>query len=446
MDLRRVYKLNEYEHIKSGPVVYWMSRDQRVRDNWALLHAQTIAKNNDLPFAVVFCLNPKFLEATLRQYDFMIRGLMEVEEELNNLNISFFLLEGKVDEEIVNFVSKHKASYLVTDFSPIKIGRIWRNHIKNNIEIPFDEVDAHNIVPCLLASNKQEFGAYTIRPKINKLLPEFLTEFPKVEKHNHTIKKEKVNWENVFNGLDINFEVKPVDWVKPGYNSGMQVLRNFIEKKASKYNDLRNNPTVDFQSNLSPYIHFGQVSTQRIALEINDKLSKSDRDSFLEELIVRKELSDNYCYFNHNYDNPEGYPEWAKKSHEEHKKDKREYIYTKHDLEFAKTHDPLWNAAQTQMVKYGKMHGYLRMYWAKKILEWTESVESAHKIAIFLNDKYELDGRDPNGYAGIAWSLGGVHDRAWFDRPIFGKIRYMSFSGAKGKFDVDKYISEVHNG
>lgn len=445
MDLRRVYKLNDIEIEKKGPVVYWMSRDQRVKDNWALIHASNIAKDNDLPLAVVFCLNPNFLEATIRQYDFMINGLIEVEEDLKNHGISFFLLEGEVEKEIENFIKHKEAAYLVTDFSPLKIGRKWRNHIAKNISIPFDEVDAHNIVPCLIASNKQEFGAYTIRPKINKLLPEFLLPFPSLYKNHHTIKKEKIEWDKLFDKLNINFEVKPVNWVKPGYSHGMKLLEKFIENKSKNYSELRNDPTKDFQSNLSPYLHFGQVSAQRIALEIDDKVSKPSREAFLEELIVRRELSDNYCYFNHNYDNFDGFPEWAKKSLLEHEKDKREYIYTKHELETAKTHDPLWNAAQIEMIKTGKMHGYLRMYWAKKILEWTKNPSSAQEIAIYLNDKYELDGRDPNGYTGIAWSIGGVHDRAWFDRPIFGKIRFMSFSGAKNKFDVEEYISKINS-
>jgi len=445
MDLRRITRLNPTQTIKSGPVAYWMSRDQRVWENWALIHAQNIAKQNGLPLVVVFSLNPKFLDATIRQYKFMIDGLMEVEKDLNELNISFFLLEGDPTEEIVRFVKNKGVSYLVTDFSPLKISRKWKESISKKIDIPFDEVDAHNIVPCLIASNKQEFGAYTIRPKINKLLPEFLTPFPSIHKNEHTIQKEKIDWKKVFDGLDINFQVKPVDWVKPGYTQGMQTLKNFIENNAKKYNELRNDPNEDVQSGLSPYLHFGQISAQKVALEINDKVRKSDAESFLEELIIRRELSDNYCYFNYNYDNPEGYPDWAKKSLAEHSKDKREYIYTKHELEIAKTHDPLWNAAQNELTRTGKMHSYLRMYWAKKILEWSETIEDAHKIAIYLNDKYELDGRDPNGYTGIAWSLGGVHDRAWFERPIFGKIRYMNYNGAKNKFDVDKYISKNNN-
>jgi deoxyribodipyrimidine photo-lyase len=207
---------------------------------------------------------------------------------------------------------------------------------------------------------------------------------------------------------------------------------------------MRNDPAKDGQSNLSPYMHFGHISAQRIALDVSmSDINKESREAFLEELIVRRELSDNFCFYNAHYDNFDGFPEWGKKTLNAHRKDKREYLYNIKQFENAETHDDLWNAAQIQMLKTGKMHGYMRMYWAKKILEWTESPEKAMEIAIYLNDRYELDGRDPNGYTGIAWSIGGLHDRAWNERPVFGKIRYMSYNGCKTKFDVIKYIEYV---
>ena len=197
-------------------------------------------------------------------------------------------------------------------------------------------------------------------------------------------------------------------------------------------------------SNLSPYLHFGQISAQRVALIVNGLGNHPSAESFLEELIVRRELSDNFCYYNSDYDSFKGFPEWAKKTLNDHKKDEREFVYTLKKFEEAKTHEDLWNAAQMQLVNTGKLHGYMRMYWAKKILEWSKSPEEALKIAIYLNDKYELDGRDPNGYTGCAWAIGGVHDRAWAERPVYGKIRYMNRNGAKRKFDIEKYISKHH--
>jgi len=224
-------------------------------------------------------------------------------------------------------------------------------------------------------------------------------------------------------------------------------LKSFIDKKLPRYADMRNDPSRDGQSNLSPYLHFGQLSAQRAALEAdNVHCPAMSKETFLEELIVRRELSDDFCYYNDHYDSFAGFPEWSQRSLNFHRKDRREYIYSLKKFENAQTYDNLWNSAQMEMVKRGKMHGYMRMYWAKKILEWSSSPEEALETAIYLNDKYELDGRDPNGYTGIAWSIGGVHDRAWNERPVFGKIRYMSYNGCKGKFDVEAYVRQYDKG
>jgi deoxyribodipyrimidine photo-lyase len=220
-------------------------------------------------------------------------------------------------------------------------------------------------------------------------------------------------------------------------------LKAFLKNKLGFYEERSNNPTADGLSNLSPYLHFGQISAQRVALEVSrTEAQQNGKEAFLEELIVRRELSDNFCYYNENYDHFEGFPNWAKETLNKHRNDTRPYIYSLDTLEDARTHDELWNAAQRQMIVKGKMHGYMRMYWAKKILEWTPSPEEALRIANYLNDRYELDGRETNGYVGVAWSIGGVHDRAWPERPVFGKIRYMSYNGCKSKFKVDAYIEE----
>lgn len=428
----------------NGPVIYWMSRDQRVHDNWALLFAQMKALEKKRPLAVVFNLVPKFLEATIRQYGFMLKGLQQVETELKKFNIAFYITRGNPEVEIPKLLDELKASILISDFDPLRIKRIWKRDVAKKISIPFYEVDAHNIVPCLFVSNKVEFGAYTIRPKIHKLLPEFMDEFPRLIKMKSSeLNNEKINWTEINNSLEINRVVKEVDWLKPGEVNAQLTLKDFLENRFDEYAEDRNDPNKNALSNLSPYLHFGQISAQRVALTVEQFYRKSPSASaFLEELIVRRELSDNYCYFNPKYDSFEGFPEWARKTLNDHRKDKREYIYSLEEFEQAKTHEELWNAAQMEMVTTGKMHGYMRMYWAKKILEWSKSPEEALSIAIYLNDKYELDGRDPNGYVGCAWSVGGVHDRAWTERPVFGKIRYMNFNGAKRKFDVQSYINK----
>lgn len=428
----------------NGPVVYWMSRDQRVHDNWALLFAQQLALEKKKSLVVIFNLVPDFLEATIRQYGFMLKGLMEVESELKQYNIPFFLLLGKPEEKIPEFLKKINAAIIVSDFDSLRIKRFWKRDVAKKISIPFYEVDAHNIVPCLFVSDKLEFAAYTIRPKIHKGLLEFMDEFPSLKKmSNSEISSDRIDWAKVEKSLKVNRDVKEVDWIKTGESAGIKSLKDFLKNKFDVYNDLRNDPTKDGQSNLSPYLHFGQISAQRIALEtqrING--NKDSEKSFLEELIVRRELADNFCYYNKNYDSFEGFHDWAKTSLNEHRKDEREFVYSLKEFEQGKTHEDLWNAAQIEMVKTGKMHGYMRMYWAKKILEWSKSPEEAMRIAIYLNDKYELDGRDPNGYTGIAWSIGGVHDRPWFERPVYGKIRYMNRNGAEKKFDIKSYIGK----
>jgi len=447
VDPGRVRNLN-LKQPRNGAVIYWMSRDQRVRDNWALLYALELARTAHVAVAVVFCLVSEFLNAAMRQYGFMLRGLEEVENDLAIRNIPFFLLIGAPEKTLPGFLRTNDAGMLVTDFDPLRIKQAWRHAVARKIPIPFVEVDAHNIVPCWAASSKQEYGAHTIRPKIKRMLPQFLTEVPALKRHPFTWqgKTRPIDWAAARKSLNVNAAVPEVSWVVPGEQAAQQALRRFIQYKLPRYVEDRNDPAGDGQSNLSPYLHFGQLSAQRTALAVmRSNAGKRSKDVFLEELIIRRELSDNFCLYNSAYDTTDSFPAWSKDSLEKHRKDRREHLYTLEEFEEARTDDELWNAAQREMETQGKMHGYLRMYWAKKILEWAESPEQAMEIAIYLNDKYELDGRDPNGYAGIAWSIGGVHDRAWGERRVFGKIRYMSYKGCKSKFDVKAYIDHVMN-
>ncbi|AFG35649.1 Deoxyribodipyrimidine photo-lyase type II [Fervidobacterium pennivorans DSM 9078] len=454
-DFRRIRVLKQVEsHFSQikGPVVYWMQRDQRAFDNWALLYAQQLALKNNVGLLVVFNIVPSFLNAPFRHYDFMLQGLFQTKVFLEELNVPLVFTFGEPVREISKLIKEVNACALVTDFNPLKIVKNWKENLIRVLNIPVYEVDAHNIVPAFFVSQKQEYGAYTLRPKIKKYLKEFLTSFPAPKKmpvSNLEFEKLSVfnNFEEILKRLDVDGAVAPVNWLKPGFTEGMRLFEEFSRKKLKLYKDLRNDPTKDVTSNLSAYLHFGQIAPQRVALEIiqYERYYPESVADFLEELIVRRELADNFCLYNENYDSFDGFPEWAKKSLNAHRNDKREYIYSLEEFEKAKTHDDLWNAAQIEMVKKGKMHGYLRMYWAKKILEWTRSPEDALKFAIYLNDKYELDGRDPNGYTGIAWAIGGVHDRPWAERPIFGMVRYMSYEGCKRKFSIEKYIQYVEN-
>lgn len=438
MNDKRIHRLND-KPCGSGPIVYWMSRDQRVKDNWALVCAQRIALKKQASVVVVFCLVPEFLNASKRHYQFMINGLREVERALREKNIGFIVLSGQPQEKIPALLHDIDAGCLVTDFDPLKIKQTWKREVVQKLDCLCCEVDAHNIVPCWIASQKQEYGAYTLRPKIKKLLPEFLDGFEILKDPKISFATKPVAWDTLLHG-----ELSHL--LESGERAAHEALSHFITEKLDHYAQERNDPTVDGTSRLSAYLHFGQLSAQRVALEVSQAhRNKASSEGFLEELIVRKELADNFCYYNERYDSVHGFPAWAQKTLQEHARDKREYEYSLHQLDHGLTHDKLWNAAQMQMVKTGWMHGYLRMYWAKKILEWSSSPAVALKYAIYLNDAYELDGRDPNGYAGIAWAIGGVHDRAWAERPIFGKIRFMSYNGCKSKFDVERYCAMVQS-
>ncbi|KAM9719234.1 CPD photolyase [Menidia menidia] len=445
--------LTDAEKIKQGSegVLYWMLRDQRVQDNWALIRAQQLAAKKELPLHVCFCLDvPESELSTLRHYGFLLKGLEEVAKECKHLNMQFHLLRGAAGEALPGFVSDRSFGAVVTDFSPLREPLGWLKSVKKSLpkDVPLIQVDAHNIVPCWVASPKLEYSARTIRGKITKLLPEFLTDLPLVERHPHTATKgaKPVDWEETLESLQVDRTVAEPAWAEPGAKAGMAMLESFIDVRLKLFGTQRNDPNVAALSQLSPWLRFGQISAQRVALQVQ-RCGKSASQSippFIEELVVRRELTDNFCFYNKKYDSVEGAYEWAQKTLKDHAKDKREYIYTREQLEKAKTHDKLWNAAQYQMVTEGKMHGFLRMYWAKKILEWTPSPEEALSIALYLNDRYELDGQDPNGFVGCMWSICGIHDQGWAERPIFGKIRFMNYKGCLRKFNVAQFEKKYY--
>jgi deoxyribodipyrimidine photo-lyase len=427
----------------NGPVIYWMSRDQRIHDNWALISAMEYAVEINKPLVIIFNLTGNFLNAGSRQFRFLIRGLKNVFQSASEYNIPFFLLEGEASENIPEFIKKTNAAVLFSDFDPLIIKRQWVKEVAGKINIPVYETDAHNIVPAFIVSGKQEFSAMHFRRKIFSLLPEFSEEYPSVYK----LKKSEFNdvAEPDFDAL-IEKYIKPpyeVDWIEPGQSAAYKSMETFLEENIINYSK-KNDPNSKAVSDLSPYLHYGHLSAQRIFLNLQKmNVSGEAVKSFLDELIVRRELSDNYCLYNAGYNSFEGFPDWGKETLNKHRNDEREFLYSASDFENAGTHDNLWNAAQLEMMRRGKMHGYMRMYWAKKILEWSESPEDAQSIAIYLNDKYELDGRDPNGYAGIAWSIGGLHDRPFAERPVFGRIRFMNYNGCRRKFNIEEYISSV---
>jgi deoxyribodipyrimidine photo-lyase len=320
---------------RPGPVAYWMSRDQRAHDNWALLYAQHLARERRVPLLVVFCLAEGFLGAALRQYAFMLAGLAEVSRELARHRIPFHLLRGAPGEEIPKWAAAHEVALLVADFDPCGSSVPGKTQAAPSLAIPFIEVDAHNIVPCWLASPKQEWAAYSFRPKIRRALDDFLTPFPALLKHPFAAadKTPELDAPELLASLPLDRGVPPVDWLTPGEQAAREHLRRFVAEKLAAYDRDRNDPTRDGQSDLSPYLHFGQLAPQRVALEVRDsRAPQAAREAFLEELIVRRELSDNFCYYHPHYDAFQGFPDWARKTLDDHRGDEREYLYTPADF------------------------------------------------------------------------------------------------------------------
>ena len=443
----RIKKINSINLKERKFVIYWMQSSHRTEFNLALDYAIFMGKKLDKPVIVFFGIT-NFLEANHRHYKFMLEGLIEIEKALDALGIKFVLKKISPDKGIIE-LSK-KACLVVVDRGYLRLNKTWYHLAKQGVKCPLFQVEDNVVVPVELASNKEEYSAATFRPKIHMKSGFFLRELkfnkPKRDSLDSKIESmdlKKIN--QIIDSLKLNPNIHPTNYFRGGPSEAQNHLKNFINKKLPNYPNNRNDPNLESLSNLSPYLHFGQISpiqiTQKIVSSNNPEESKQ---VFLEELIVRRELAINYVFYNKNYDSFEGLPNWTKKTLLEHKNDERHYNYSIKEFEEAKTHDPFWNAAQNQMRFTGKMHGYMRMYWGKKIIEWTKTPQIAFEIALTLNNIYELDGRDPNGYTGVAWCF-GKHDRPWKEREIFGKIRYMNDKGLRRKFDADKYVKKINN-
>ncbi len=447
----RIVKSYNIGSLSSGnshqePVLYWMSREHRVHYNFGLLYAQKLARKNKQPLVICFTLFTDYLEANCHHFQFMLEGLEEVQKECENLKIPFYIIKYRKEEDFLQFLNHYKISQIVTDFDALIEKRSLQKTISSSYNKPFWVIDSRNIVPVHIASSKQEYAAYTLRPKLHKKLDNFLVSPLEADTQSISFQGDcpSINWSRLLNGLRLKKNPEYRGNPSAGNKVAKGVLEEFISHSLSSYSEHSNNPNKKVLSGLSPYLHFGHISSLEVLIKL-EKVPKggSNTEDFVEQIFVRRELSDNYCYYNKNYKNFDGFPNWAKETLNAHRKDSREYLYSFEDLEEGKTHDPLWNAAQFELLKKGSIHSYMRMYWCKKILEWTPSPEIAMEYSVKLNDSYSLDGRDSNGYTGIAWSIGGVHDRAWKERSIYGKVRYMNDRGAKRKFDVQKYIDSM---
>ncbi len=442
----RIKMLNA-EKIRDGDfVLYWMQATQRTEYNHALEYSILKANKLNIPLLVYFGITNSYPEANKRHYYFMLEGLNEVQSSLEEKGIKIVIR--RISPELGAVELAKSASMVVVDQGYTKIEKKWTSYVKENIKCPLIQVESNIIVPVMVASPKEEYSAATFRPKIRKVIDAFL-----VPLEHNVLKKDSLrlsfssfdirNVKRAVSQLEIDIGVKTAKYFVGGISEAKKHLQNFIEKNLDNYLEDKNDPTKQCVSNISPYLHFGQISPIYVAQKIIESNSPGS-ESYLEELIIRRELAINFVFYNKHYDSFEGLNEWQKKTLNEHRMDDREYVYGIKELEAAETHDPFWNAAQKEMVIVGKMHGYMRMYWGKKIIEWTKSPVKAYKIALYLNNKYELDGRDPNGFAGVAWCF-GKHDRPWNERAIFGKIRYMNAKGLRRKFDIDSYVKMVAN-
>lgn len=436
----RIQFRNKIEFSPYGScILYVMQRSQRPFENPALDVAIKIADEFLLPVkVVVFVL--KYPNANLRHYKFFLDGLSDVAEGLLNRGVSFHL---KIAEDF-NVIPKKILSFnpkaVVMDENPLREMEQLRIKLSKELSVPFLTVDSDVIVPSKLVE-KEIYNAKSLKIRYKKLLPQFLRkEEDKKPKIRATFVEHSIfTLDEVKNALKLDYSVKTIE-KKGGYFEGQKVLINFLENRLKGYDKKRSDPNEDGTSKISPYLHFGHISPLKTALEVLSADAPSqDIETFLDQLIIRRELAVNFVRYNKDYDSLNGCEPWALKSLEKHKGDFRE-IYSLEQMENCETKDPLWNAATKQMIETGYMHNYLRMYWSKQILLWTKTPEEAFERAVYLNDKYFLDGRDPNGYAGIAWAIGAKHDRPFPpDKPVMGLIRPMTLNGAKRKFDIDKF-------
>jgi len=443
----RIQPLNRRSVQDGRYVLYWMQASQRVECNHALEYAVGEANGRNLPVVVAFGLTDRFHEANLRHYVFMLEGLEEVREGLQRRGIRFVLQHRS--PELAATALAEDAALVVTDRGYLRIQRQWRRHVAANAPCAVVQVESDVVVPAETASPKEEYTAGTLRPKLQRILKGYL-----IPLHERPVRKDSLalrldvdavkDAAALARTMPIDRSVPPSAAFRGGTSRANALLEDFIAAKLRHYADRRNDPGLDYSSHLSPYLHFGQISPLAVALRVWGEKSApaAAREAFLEELIVRRELGVNFALYNERYDEYGSLPGWAKKTLADHAKDRRDALYDEGQWERAETHDGYWNAAQREMVLTGKMHNYMRMYWGKKILEWSRTPQEAFRTALRLNNRYELDGRDPNSYAGVAWCF-GKHDRAWPERRVFGKIRYMNEAGLRRKFDMPAYLEKV---
>ena len=447
----RIQRLNESSVDEKGQyVLYWMQQSQREAHNPALEQAIQYANELDKPVLCGFGLDAGYPDANLRHFAFMLEGLAETASRLADRGIKLVGRFGSPPTVAADLAGD--AALVVCDRGYLRHQRSWRSELARSCTVAVEQVEGDVVVPVEVVSDKQEWAARTIRGKINRHRDRFIRSLKRTRPRKSSLPLHvsgDVDFSDasaVLAELDIDRSVTASQRFSGGTKAARSALTQFLRNHLDGYAGARNDPAKPQASRLSPYLHFGQISPVEIAAKVTRASSGTadDKETFLEELIVRRELAVNFVSFCENYDSYACLPDWASKTLEEHRDDPRTTKYTRQQLEKAETSDAYWNAAMQEMLKTGYMHNYMRMYWGKKIIEWTNTPEYAYSTALYLNNKYFLDGRDPNSYANVAW-LFGLHDRAWAERDVFGKVRYMSASGLESKFDIDAYVDWVES-
>ena len=443
----RITALNDREVGRGKYVLYWMQQSQRAVGNHALEYALIRGNELGLPVVAGFGLMDAYPESNLRHYRFMLEGLAETSEQLQRRRVGWVIRQGKPAEVALELAKD--AALVVCDRGYLKQQRRWREQVADLSPVAVVQVESDVVVPVDEVSDKAEYAARTIRPKINRLREQYLLPVPQVPVQ---VKAGRIRINSDFGLADlegtlarikVDRGVLPAHRFHGGLRAAKRWLGEFCQGKLKGYADNRGEVGEEIVSHMGPYLHFGQIGAVEVALEVRAAAaSTQDKEAFLEELIIRRELSCNFVEFTPDYDRYEALPAWAKRSLQRHASDRRDYHYSRRQLEEARTHDRYWNAAMREMLCTGYMHNYMRMYWGKKVLEWKAEPQEAFADLLYLNNKYFLDGRDPNSYAGVAWCF-GLHDRPWGERTIFGQVRFMNASGLERKFDMEGYLKRV---
>jgi len=452
----RMRRLNDRpERHGSEFVLYWIQMYHRAEQNWALTAAIEAANRLGLPLVAYHGLGCTYPHANDRIHRFILEGVTELKERFGRRGIlyHFYHRRRPADPNDLLYRLARRAAVVVTDDFPAFFLPAQTTRVAGKLGVAMWAVDSNGVVP-LAAIPGEQYGAYTLRPKIRRVLSEHLRPIPEPSPKRDSLalaldvpesRITRATVEGDISGSDIDHTVRPSLVYRGGYREARRRLEEFVAGPLHSYGTARNQPGGETTSRLSPYLHFGQISSQEVALAVRDATHapREHRDAYLEELIVRRELGYNFCRFNSNHRSLAALPAWAQATLAAHAGDPRPYLYSPDEFEAARTHDDLWNAVQAELLTTGMMFGYYRMYWGKKIIEWSPTVETAQQTMIFLHEKYALDGRNANTYSNILWCF-GKHDRPWGERPVFGKVRYMSRAGMETKTDVPGYRDRVN--